>query len=129
MIFLCIFFQVASKSRVRWEINQLYVLKNKKVAHVYILPDSNYTRCEERQLFFSLIRIAFMEKLHATFPTHIHGCWFDLFIIHSSCKNIRTPTVSDGLSDHKTVIADLKVTTTPAMSKNNVSFTVSRLQH
>jgi len=71
---------------------------------------------------FNDILASFDTKQHVTFPTHIHGHWLDLLITRSTCENIRTPTVSDGLSDHHTVIADLKVSITPAVSKHNVFY-------
>ena len=51
-----------------------------------------------------------------------HGHWLDILIIRSSCKNIQTPIVPDGLSDHNTVIADLKVPIAPAMPKHSVFY-------
>ena len=71
---------------------------------------------------FNDILASFDTKQHVNFPTHIHGHWLDILITCSSCKNIQTPTVADGLSDHNTVIADLKVPTAPAVSKHNVFY-------
>ena len=42
-----------------------------------------------------------------TFSTHNRGHWFDLVITRSTCDNIQMLTVSDGLSDHHTVIVDV----------------------
>ena len=59
-------------------------------------------------------------KQHVTFSTHIHGHWLDVFIIRSTCYNIQTPTVSDGLSDHHTVNVD--VSRTQVASKHTVFY-------
>ena len=66
--------------------------------------------------------IRWLKCQHVTFPTHIHGHWLDILITRSSCKNIQTPTVVDGLSDHNTVIADLKVPIAPAVSNHNMFY-------
>ena len=71
---------------------------------------------------FKDILASFDIKQHVNFPTHIHGHWLDILTTRSSCKNIHTPTVADGLADHNTVIADLKVPIVPAMSKHNVFY-------
>ncbi|KAK2174584.1 hypothetical protein NP493_793g01001 [Ridgeia piscesae] len=71
---------------------------------------------------FNDILASFDTTQHVNFPTHIHGHWLDIIITRSSCKNIQTPTVVDGLSDHNTVIANLKVRTAPAVSKHNVFY-------
>ena len=68
------------------------------------------------------ILASFDTKQHVNFPTHIHGHWLDILITRSSCKNIQTPTVVDGLSDHNTVIADLEVPIAPAVSKHNMFY-------
>ena len=68
------------------------------------------------------ILASFHTKQHVNFPKHIHGHWLDILINRSYCKNIQTPTVADGLSDHNTVIADLKVPIAPAVSKHNVFY-------
>ena len=65
---------------------------------------------------------SFDTKQHVNFLTHIHEHWLDILITRSSCKNIQTPTVADGLSDHNTVIADLTVPIAPAVSKHNVLY-------
>ena len=65
---------------------------------------------------------SFDTKQHVNFQTHIHGHWLDILITSSSCKIIQAPTVADGLSDHITVIADLKVPIAPAVSKHNVFY-------
>ena len=69
---------------------------------------------------FNVILASFDTTQHVHFPTHIHGHRLDIIITRSSCKNIQTPTVVDGLSDHNTVIANLKVRTDHAVSKHNV---------
>ena len=71
---------------------------------------------------FNDILASFDTTQHVNFPIHIHGHWFDIIITRSSCKNIQTPTVVDGLSDHNTVIANFKVRTAPAVSKHNVFY-------
>ena len=71
---------------------------------------------------FNDILASFDTTQHVNFPTHIHGHWLDIIITRSSCKNIQTPTVVDGLSDHNTVIANLKVRTARAVSKHNVFY-------
>ena len=53
---------------------------------------------------------------------HIHGHWLNLFITRSTCYDIKTPTVSDGLSDHHTVIVDVNVSRTKLESKHNVFY-------
>ena len=75
-----------------------------------------------------------MHQYTAYTPQHLiyYGHWLDILITRSSCKNIQTPTVVDGLSDHNTVIADLKIPIAPAVSNHNVfykPFTVSTLHH
>ena len=57
-----------------------------------------------------------------TYFTHIHGHWLDLVITCSTCDNIQMLTVSDGLSDHHTVIVDVNVSRTLVQSKDNVSY-------
>ena len=64
---------------------------------------------------FNDILASFDTKQHVNFPTHIYGHWLDILITRSSCKNIQTPTVADGLSD-------LKVPIAPAVSKHNVFY-------
>ena len=59
------------------------------------------------------ILVSFDLKQHVNFSTHIHGHWLDLLITRSSCNNIQTPTVSDGLSDNHTVIVDVNGSRTP----------------
>ena len=71
---------------------------------------------------FNDILASFDTKQHVNFPTDIHGHWLDILITRSSCKNIQTPTVVDDLSDHNTVIADLKVPIAPAVSKHNMFY-------
>ena len=71
---------------------------------------------------FNDILASFDKKQHVNFPTDIHGHWLDILITRSSCKNIQTPTVADGLSDHNTVIAVFKVPIAPAVSKHNVLY-------
>ena len=65
---------------------------------------------------------SFDTKHHANFTTQLHGHWFNILITRSSCKNIQTPTVADGLSDHNTVITDLTVPIAPALSKHNAFY-------
>ena len=71
---------------------------------------------------FNDILVSFDLKQHVTFSTHIHGHWLDLFITRSTCYNIKTPTVSDGLSDHHRVIVDVNVSRTKLESKHNVFY-------
>ena len=59
---------------------------------------------------------------HVTFSTHVHGHWIDLFITHSTCYNILTPTVLDGLPDPHTVIVDVNVSRTKVESTPNVFY-------
>ena len=61
---------------------------------------------------FNDILVTFDLKQHVTFSTHIRGHWLDLFITRSTCYNFQTPTVSDDLSDHHTVIVDVNVSRT-----------------
>ena len=69
---------------------------------------------------FNDILVSFDLKQHVTFSRHTHGNWLDLFITHSTCYNIQTHTVSDGLSDHHTVIVDVNVSRTKVESTHNV---------
>ena len=46
---------------------------------------------------------------HVSFPTHVHGHWFDLIIIRSTCVNIKAILHTDGLSDYRCVVIDLSV--------------------
>ena len=71
---------------------------------------------------FNDILVSFDLKQHVTFSTHVHGYWLDLLITHSNCYNIQTPTVSDDLSDHHTVIVDVNVSRTEVESKHNVFY-------
>ena len=71
---------------------------------------------------FNDFLVSFDLKQHVTFSTHIHGHWFDLLITRSTCYNIQTPTVSDGLSDNRTVIVDVNVSRTPVESKHNAYY-------
>ena len=45
---------------------------------------------------------------HVNFPTHIHGHWLDLSITPSASQIVSSIFSSDGLSDHLTVIGELK---------------------
>ena len=56
---------------------------------------------------FDDILTSFDLKQHVIFSTHINGHWLDLVITHSTYDNIQMLTVSDGLSDHHTVIVDV----------------------
>ena len=78
-------------------------------------PSATTTTCND-------ILASFDTKQHVNFQTQIHGHWLDILITRSSCKHIQTPTVADGLSDHNTVNADLKVPIAPAVSKHNVFY-------
>ena len=71
---------------------------------------------------FTDILVYFNLKQHGTFSTHIHRHWLDLLITRSTCCNIQTPTVSDGLSDHHTVIVDVNGSRIPVKSKHNVFY-------
>ena len=71
---------------------------------------------------FNDILVSFDLKQHVTFLTHIHGHWLDFFITSSTYYNIQTSTVSDGLSDHHTVIVDVNVSRTKLESKHNVFY-------
>ena len=71
---------------------------------------------------FNDILASFDTKQLVNFPAHIHGHWLDILITRSSCKNIQTPTVADGFSDHYTIIAHLTVPIAPAVPKHNVFF-------
>ena len=71
---------------------------------------------------FNDILASFDRKQHVTFPTLIGGHWLDLLITRSSFKYIETPTVSDVLSNHDTLIADTKILITPAVSKHKVFY-------
>ena len=51
--------------------------------------------------FFGLLQ-------HVNFPTHIHGHWLDLCITRSASQILSSIFLSDGLSDHLTVIAGLQ---------------------
>ena len=44
---------------------------------------------------------------HVSFPTHVHGYWFDLFITRPTYTNIKAIFPPDGISDHHYVIIDL----------------------
>ena len=71
---------------------------------------------------FNDILALFDTKQHVNFPTHIHGHWLDILITPSSCTNIQTPTVPDGISDHNTVITYINVPIAPSVSKHNVFY-------
>ena len=45
---------------------------------------------------------------HVNFPNHIHGHWLDLYITRSASQIVSSIFISDGLSDHLTVIAELR---------------------
>ena len=61
-------------------------------------------------------------KQHVSFSTHIHGHWFDLLISRSTPEYIHTLTVTDGLSDHFTVTAEIKCKHNPFDSKCNILY-------
>ena len=71
---------------------------------------------------FNDVVVSFDLKQHVTFSTHIHGHWLDLFITRSTCYITQTPTVSDGLSDHHTVIVYVNISRTKVESKHNVFY-------
>ena len=58
-------------------------------------------------------------KQHVTCSIHIHDHWPDLFV---QLFTVQTPTVSDGLSDHHTVIVDVTFSRTKVESKHNVFY-------
>ncbi len=93
-------------------------------SELYILGDFNLhlDTPSSTTSTFNDILASYDMKQHVTFSTHIHGHWLDLLITRSDCNNIQTPTASDGLSDHRTVIADLKVPRIPVESKHNVFY-------
>ena len=72
----------------------------------YIFGDFNLLLDKRTAATFSFddILTSFDLKQHFTFSSHIYGHWLDLVITHSTCDNIQMLTVSDGLSDHHTVI-------------------------
>ena len=102
------------------------MLENLAVIHseFYILGDFNLHLDIPSSITttFDDILASFDLKQHVTFSTHIHGHWLDLLITRSTCNNIQAPTVSDGLSDHHTVIANINGSIAPLQSKHNVSY-------
>ena len=52
----------------------------------------------------------------------IHGHWLDLVITRSTYDNIQMRTVSDGLSDHHTVVVDVTFSITLVQSRHSVSY-------
>ncbi|MEG7521478.1 MAG: hypothetical protein M3H12_00015, partial [Chromatiales bacterium] len=78
--------------------DELYILGDFNI-HVD-LPNIN------TRLFMDALQTFDLQQ-HVSFATHIHGHWLDLFITRSNCNNIKAVFVTDGLSDHHTVIIDL----------------------
>lgn len=58
---------------------------------------------------------------HVDFPTHIHGHSLDLFITSRTCSTVSV-SLSDRVSDHFTVIAELDVQIPCQTSRKTVSF-------
>ena len=71
--------------------------------NLHLHSPSNHTNT------FTDLLTSFGLRQHVDFPTHIHGHWLDLFITRTACDLIKTVYPSDGLSDHMTVIADVRV--------------------
>ena len=93
-------------------------------SELYILGDFNLHLDIHSSVttMFDDILTSFDLKQHVNFSTHIHGHWLDLIITHSGCNNIKKTTVSDGLSDHHTVIVDINMFTTPLILKKKNSY-------
>ena len=123
-VFICIYRPPGHPANFFEEFQDL--LENIATMHTefYIVGDFNLhlDTPSATTTTFNDILASFDTKQHVNFPTHIHGHWLDILITRSSCKNIQTPTVVDGLSDHNTVIADLKVPIAPAVSKHNMFY-------
>ena len=124
MVFICIYRPPGHPAKFFEEFQDL--LENVATMHTefYIVGDFNLHLDipSATTTTFNDILASFDTKQHVNFPTHIHGHWLDILITRSSCKNIQTPTVVDGLSDHNTVIADLEVPIAPAVSKHNMFY-------
>ena len=75
----------------------------------YIFGDFNlqFDKRTAVTIMFDDTLTPFYLKQHVTFSTHIHGHWLYLVITRSTYDNIQMLTVSDGLSDHHTVIVDV----------------------
>ena len=56
------------------------------------------------------------------FPAHIHGHWLDLFNTRSASQIVSAIFASDGLSDHMTVVAELKFKLRPHTAKKFISY-------
>ena len=123
-VFICIYRPPGHPANFFEEFQDL--LENVATMHTefYIVGDFNLhlDTPSATTTTFNDILASFDTKQHVNFPTHIHGHWLDILITRSSCKNIQTPTVVDGLSDHNTVIADLKVPIAPAVYKHNMFY-------
>ena len=59
---------------------------------------------------------------HVTFPIHICGHWFEVFITRSKYKHVKAVYSSDGLSDHLTVLIDLWLQIKSSPDKGNITF-------
>ena len=70
---------------------------------------------------FNDILASFDLKQHVSFSTHIHSHWLDL-ITRSRADYIHALTTRDGLSDHFTVIAEIKFKHNPVDSKCNILY-------
>jgi len=68
---------------------------------------------------FNDILASFDLKQHVSFATTIHGHWLDFLITRSTTDYIHTLTATDGLSDHFTVIAEIKFKHNSVDSKCN----------
>ena len=61
---------------------------------------------------------------HVSFPTHIHGHSLDIMIFSKGC-DILSVSPSEAISDHFSVIADLKIPTDHSRIVPQTSHTVS----
>ena len=61
-------------------------------------------------------------KQHVSFSTTIHDHWLDLLITRYTSNYIHTVTAKDGLSNHFTVIAEIKFKHNPVDSKCNILY-------
>ena len=108
--FVCIYHPPGHLANVFDDFQNL--LENLATNHseLYILVDFNLHLDIHSSIttMFDDILTYFDLKQHVIVLTHIQ-CWLDLLKTRSTCNNIPKLTVSDGLSNHHTVIADINI--------------------
>ena len=100
-IFVCLYRPPGQPANLFQEFKDL--LENWKLHSEFYIFGYFNLRLDKR----TAVTIFVDDILIVTFGRRIHGHWLDLMINRSTYDTIQMLTVSDGLSDHNTVIVDV----------------------